>query len=82
MYSLYCLTEECPQDFASDVDSVYRWAMTQTVMLAGDSDTNAAIVGGVIGAYVGISHIEQTMVKKLLSCRLKLVDKDKPLRGN
>ena len=38
--------------------------------LGGDSDTNAAIVGGVIGAYVGIDNIDTDKVRKLLECTL------------
>ena len=30
----------------------YDFAMEQTVRIGGDTDTNADIVGGVIGAYV------------------------------
>ena len=40
-------------------------------MLAGDSDTNAAIVGGVMGAYVGLDNINEEMLKKLLTCNLQ-----------
>ena len=42
--------------------------MKQTVKLAGDSDTNCAIVGGVIGAYAGINNIDQNKVKLVLEC--------------
>ena len=40
------------------LDEAYNWAICQTTLLAGDSDTNAAIVGGVIGAYVGVDNID------------------------
>ena len=40
-------------------------------MLAGDSDTNCAIVGGLIGAYVGVKNIDQSKVKKVLECDIK-----------
>ena len=40
------------------------------MLLAGDSDTNAAIVGGVMGAYVGLDNIKEEMIKKLLECNL------------
>ena len=52
------------------IDEVYDWAMYQTVKLAGDSDTNCAIVGGVIGAYTGIDNIDQEKIKKVLECKL------------
>ena len=38
--------------------------------LGGDSDTNAAIVGGVVGAYVGINNIDLEKIRKLLACSL------------
>jgi ADP-ribosylglycohydrolase len=38
----------------------------QTMMLAGDTDTNGAIVGGIIGAYYGRSGIPQNMIDKVL----------------
>ena len=38
--------------------------------LGGDSDTNAAIVGGVVGAYVGIDNIDFLKVRTLLECTL------------
>ena len=38
--------------------------------LGGDSDTNAAIVGGVVGAYVGIDNINSDKVRTLLECTL------------
>ena len=55
MYSLMRCTEK-------PINEVYNWAMMQTTLLAGDSDTNAAIVGGVIGAYVGVDNID--MIKR------------------
>ena len=42
--------------------------------LGGDSDTNAAIVGGVVGAYVGIDNIDFLKIKKLLECTLTPVE--------
>ena len=32
-------------------------AMEQTAMLAGDTDTTCAIVGGLVGAYVGVGNL-------------------------
>ena len=37
-------------------------------MLAGDADTNGAIVGGLIGAFVGVSNIPQAKLQKVLEC--------------
>ena len=53
------------------VDQAYNWAILQTTVLAGDSDTNAAIVGGVIGAYVGVDNIDNTKREKLLECQIE-----------
>jgi ADP-ribosylglycohydrolase len=36
-------------------------------MLGGDSDTNAAIVGGLIGALVGVHRIPQLMLDKIMT---------------
>jgi ADP-ribosylglycohydrolase len=35
-------------------------------MLGGDTDTNGAIVGGLIGALVGIRRIPEYMIDKIL----------------
>ena len=45
-------------------------AMWQTVRLGGDTDTNAAIVGGLIGAAVGRKNIDRNKIDKVLSCDL------------
>ena len=52
------------------VDNAFDWAMYQCCILGGDSDTNAAIVGGIVGAYVGIDNIECRKLQNLLECRL------------
>lgn len=43
--------------------------MRQCVKLQGDTDTNAAIVGGLIGAYVGLDNIDIDKVRKVLECK-------------
>ena len=70
--SMYCLIR-CsePRFFSKPLAEVYSWAMYQVVLLAGDSDTNAAIVGGVMGAYVGLDNINEEMLRKLLTCNLQ-----------
>ena len=45
----------------------YYEAINGTIQCGGDTDTNACIVGGMIGAYVGISGIKQEMIAKVLS---------------
>ena len=52
-------------------DEAYNHAMEQTAMLAGDTDTNCAIVGGLVGAYVGVSKIPKEKLKKVLECNLE-----------
>ena len=54
--SLYCLMR-VQSKLVSTIDA-FDWAMEQTVMLGGDTDTNCAIVGGVVGAFCGIESIE------------------------
>ena len=52
------------------LNKAYNWAMYQATSLGGDSDTNAAIVGGIVGAYVGIDNIDSAKVCNLLECTL------------
>lgn len=40
-------------------------AMTETLRLGGDTDTNAAIVGGLIGALVGVERLPREYVEKV-----------------
>ena len=44
----------------------YYLAIRETIRLGGDTDTNACIVGGMIGALVGIHSIPDPMLDKLL----------------
>ena len=48
----------------------YEKAIRDTLLLAGDTDTNAAIVGGMIGAAVGIDGLPKSYVDKVLKCDL------------
>lgn len=41
-------------------------SIRHTIQLGGDTDTNACIVGGMIGALVGITNIESKFVDTLL----------------
>ena len=45
----------------------FKDAMRSIIREGGDTDTNAAIVGGMIGALVGLSKIDETMRNKVLS---------------
>ena len=71
---LYCLlrAEDIP------VDQLYDFSMRQVVKLQGDTDTNAAIVGGLIGAYVGLDNIDVAKVRKVLECK-PVQTEDSPL---
>ena len=46
-------------------------SMWQTVALGGDTDTNCAIVGGLVGAYLGLKLIPSEKVEKVMSCTPK-----------
>jgi ADP-ribosyl-[dinitrogen reductase] hydrolase len=48
--------------------SIYEDAIAQTLERGGDTDTNACIVGGLIGALHGVDKIPQAMLGKLVSC--------------
>ena len=45
----------------------YYQAIRGTIKCGGDTDTNACIVGGLIGAYVGLQNINKEMVEKVLN---------------
>jgi len=64
--SMYCLMRATEKP----IEKVYDWAMRQVTKLQGDTDTNCAIVGGVIGAYAGLDNIDVDKVRKVLECRL------------
>jgi ADP-ribosylglycohydrolase len=44
-------------------------AIVDTIMRGGDTDTNAAICGALVGAVHGIERLPERWVKKVLSCR-------------
>ncbi len=48
--------------------SDYVWALTETLAGGGDTDTNACIVGGLIGAAVGAEAIPLALRQAVLSC--------------
>lgn len=48
--------------------SNYRNALYETLLLGGDTDTNACIVGGLIGALNGLDGIPNEMVLGLVNC--------------
>ena len=48
--------------------SDYESAIAETLAGGGDTDTNACIVGGLIGAAVGVDNIPQNMRNAVLNC--------------
>ncbi len=48
--------------------SDYETAIAETLLGGGDTDTNACIVGGFIGAAVGVDGIPQAMRNSVLNC--------------
>ena len=50
------------------IEGFFNWAMRQTVKLQGDTNTNCAIVGGMVGAYVGLNFIDDDKLRKVLDC--------------
>ena len=61
-----------------DINDLYRWSQHQICLLGGDVDTNGAIVGGVIGAYVGIDKIDTVQLQKLLESNALLNEEPRP----
>ena len=59
--------------------SDYESAISETVSGGGDTDTNACIVGGLIGAAVGVDNIPEKMRHAVLNCD---TTKGKHLRPN
>ena len=45
----------------------YENAIKDILMKGGDTDTNAAIVGGLLGSYHGINGIKTEWIEKMLS---------------
>ena len=69
--------KDVPADF-------YFNSVRETISLGGDTDTNACIVGGLIGALVGIHKVNRPMLYTLLSFNAEedLVKYDRPQQFN
>ena len=50
------------------LDTPYRAALRETLLGGGDTDTNACIVGGLVGALRGEPGIPRSMVEAVMSC--------------
>lgn len=60
----------------------YYKTIKEIVSLGGDTDTNACIVGGMLGALVGFKQLDQNMVKKLIECDVtSITKKDERVKG-
>lgn len=60
-YAISFLFSEKPLNFST--------ALTKVLAQGGDTDTNACICGGILGAMLGFQAIPGEMVKKLLHCK-------------
>jgi ADP-ribosyl-[dinitrogen reductase] hydrolase len=58
--------------------SDYESAIAETLAGGGDTDTNACIVGGLIGAAVGVDDVPQNMRDRVLSCDTTLGKHPRP----
>jgi ADP-ribosylglycohydrolase len=58
--------------------SSYEDAIQDTLRRGGDTDTNACIVGGLIGACMGIDNISSDLVEKLYLCNPSLGLRNRP----
>ena len=64
-----------------DDPKAYFKAMKGTIEQGGDTDTNACIVGGLVGAFLGLQKLPESMVSKTLSfdCEHIQIRNNKPL---
>jgi len=60
---------------AARYNVTFHQAIEHCLRVGGDTDTNAAIVGGVVGAYYGIGEIHPMWVNKVLAFSNKSVSK-------
>ena len=54
-----------------DASDSFERAIQETISLGGDTDTNACIVGGMMGALIGKDRIPEEMKGKVLNCDVK-----------
>lgn len=60
----------------------YEDALKDILMRGGDTDTNAAIIGGLLGARDGESKLNKAQVAKVLSCFAKDAERRQVERSN
>ena len=59
------------REYSQDMEDYFEYAIRSMLEKGGDTDTNAAIVGGLIGAVVGFTKIKKEWIHKLLNCEPK-----------
>ena len=83
--SFYYLFKAADQDedgnLIYDLDSekgkmFYYESVRESISLGGDTDTNACIVGGIVGTYVGIKNISEDLIKTYFTYDNKTADFD------
>ena len=55
--SFYFLLRYIPDKWENNKEEFFKKALKETINLGGDTDTNACIVGGMVGALVGLKSI-------------------------
>jgi ADP-ribosylglycohydrolase len=70
---MYLLRKLILEEGTIDKDTFYYNSIRDIIGMGGDTDTNAAIVGGFLGAALGLTRIPLSMVEKHLRCRTDLV---------
>jgi len=65
--SFYFLLRSTYAPNNQNLSQFYVKALRETITLGGDTDTNACIVGGLMGALVGYKNIPPYMVDKILT---------------
>ena len=53
----------CDHQEPKTIPTYYNQAIREVASLGGDADTNCCIVGGLVGAFVGVENIEKYMLK-------------------
>lgn len=51
--------------------ALYINSIKEIINLCGDTDTNAAIVGGMLGSLIGFKKLPESYMKKLFTLSLK-----------
>ncbi len=68
IYAFHYLYQAAPYDFA----------IKETLLRGGDTDTNACIVGGLLGAFHGACDLPNQMCRKLIRCNTKYGNQLRP----